>query len=147
MAKILLDENGKAMMIGDGKVALAKAGSATITKLWYNANAGDENYNFAAQQIELSDSMANYDVLRFTYLQDKWNAASQFKEWNFADVNRIEGGFDVSFVSQSSSTHYYISRHLGFIDATHIDIAGGFSNQVAHNEYLIPCAIYGIKYN
>ena len=119
-------------------------GKQTETVLWTNSAPTS---NFADQNVTLSDSMSNYDYLKFTYKKATNNATSTSAVFSVSDVKNFADESVYGQLGGESATDWYMSRYIWYISDTSVRISTAWKlNSVGNNNaYIIPLAIIGIK--
>ena len=124
-------------------------GTRRVT-LWTNDSPQSD---FAAQYVNLSESLDNYDSFQVEYLWDKGNANSTFIQ----EFSHIGYGEDdtiaiyIPFVVNASGYFRISFRRLSAVNATKIhfkdnSLMNTSSTVTTDNTRCIPCKIYGVKY-
>lgn len=117
----------------------------TETVLWTNSSPTS---NFADQNVTLSDSMSNYDYLKFTYKKATNNATSTSAVFSVSDVKNFADESVYGQIGGESATDWYMSRMLWYVSDTSVKISTAWGlNRAnsANNSYIIPLSIIGIK--
>ena len=117
----------------------------TETVLWTNSSPTS---NFADQNVTLSDSMSNYDYLKFTYKKATNNATSTSAIFSVSDVKNFADESVYGQIGGESATDWYMSRMLWYVSDTSVKISTAWGlNRAnsANNSYIIPLSIIGIK--
>ena len=120
-------------------------GKQTETVLWTNSSPTS---NFADQNVTLSDSMSNYDYLKFTYKKATNNAASTSAVFSVSDVKNFADESLYGQIGGESATDWYMSRMIWYVSDTSVKISTAWGlNRAnsANNAYIIPLSIIGIK--
>ena len=116
--------------------------------LWENSNS---ETTFAAQTVELSDNLENYDSIKkfFRFSITSGGIESSSVECLVLN-NKISTILEYSFYAGGWSGHPLIYRAVnGENNKVYFDIgytSGSGSNNVANNNVIVPCYIIGYKF-
>lgn len=120
------------------------------TVLWTNPSPTSD---FAAQTVTLSDSISNYDYIKFEYLMHKNYSNKSSVVYKSEDV--------LNWMASSQGTNYTAFGALGgratndqkrsllynrVVTEIYISSSTGFGNTTQSNQTLVPTAIIGLKY-
>ena len=122
-------------------------GKYTETSLWTNSAPTS---NFAAQDITLSDSMANYKYLKFRFKVSTSNTTESSCEILVSDLNKSLGGANTPWMligtTDSAPSNVYTRKIQKKSDSV-INIDAGLARNVVstNNAYVIPLEILGLN--
>lgn len=120
-------------------------GGMTETTLWTNSSPTS---TFAAQSVTLSQSLSNFDYIRFEYRFSTSNSASYSVIIKASDVTNsltTSGNFTIALMVRSSS--YYRSRRVTYNSLTSLEVSLAWDSNHAgsSNSEAIPTKIVGMK--